>query len=94
MIRPSIHSQPGNHVPQVQHLRMGQPRQERSADSYGSDTPEQALQKAIAQHLSEGADETMEKEIVAILSLMQEFRLTMRKAWGAWIGYNANAVKF
>ena len=94
MIRPSTHSQHGNHVPQLQYLRIRQMRQERNTRSYGTDTPAQAIDKAIDQHLRAGAADDTSTEIVAILSLMQEFRLTMRQAWGAWVAYNANTVTF
>jgi len=91
MIRPSTHSQHGNHAPQLQYLKA---RQEHSTRTYGSDTPEQAIHKAIDQHLRAGAGDDTTTEIAAILSLMQEFRLTMKQAWGAWVGYNANTVTF
>lgn len=93
MIRPSTQAQPGTHTPDIQHLSI-QVRQERSSRSYGTDTPEQAIGKAIDQHLRAGAADDTTTEIAAILSLMQEFRLTMRQAWGAWVKYNANAVTF
>ena len=62
--------------------------------SYGAQTPDQAIRTAIEQHLRAGAADDTATEILAIRSLMQEFRLDMRKAWSQWIAFNATTVTF